>query len=44
MTLATFFKFYKHYKDTFDIEMRLKNANMTYSEASRKAQEAEEWL
>ena len=44
MTLATFFKFYKHYKDTFDIEMRLKNANVTFAEALKKAQKAEEWF
>jgi len=44
LTLTTFNKLYDHYKNTFDLEMRLKNANMTYSEAYTKSQEAEEWL
>ena len=44
MTLTTFNKFYKHYKDTFDLETRLRNANMTYQEAFRKTQKSEEWF
>lgn len=39
-----FNKLYEHYKDNFDIEMRLYKANMTYSEAYNKAQENEEWF
>lgn len=39
-----FSKFYTHYKNNWDMEMRLKNANVTYSEAYIKAQESEEWL
>lgn len=44
LTLTMFNKLYSHYKNNFDMEMRLKNANMTYEEAYKKSQEAEEWL
>ena len=44
LTVITFNKFYQRYKDTFDLEMRLKNANVTYEEALKKAQRQEEWL
>ena len=44
MTLTTFNKLYEHYKDIFDLEMKLKNANMTYKEAYNKAQRAAEWI
>lgn len=44
MTITLFNKLYKHYKDTFDLEMRLKNANITYEEAFNKAQQQEEWI
>ena len=39
-----FNKMYGHYKDNWDYEMRLSNANMTYAEAHIKAQQDEEWL
>lgn len=39
-----FMKLYQHYKDDFDLEMRLRNANMTYEEAFVKSQKAEEWF
>ena len=39
-----FNKLYKHYKNDFDLEMNLKNANMTYEKAYRKAQQQERWL
>ena len=39
-----FNKLYGHYKDNFDMEMRLKNANVTYAEAYIKSMEQEEWL
>lgn len=39
-----FNKLYGHYKDNFDIEMRLKNANATYREAFIKSQQDEEWF
>lgn len=44
LTLTLFNKMYKHYKDTFDMELRLKNANITYQEAFTKQQESEEWF
>ena len=44
MTITTFFKLYEHYKNDFSMEMRLKNANMTYEEAFIKQQEQEEWF
>lgn len=39
-----FNKLYGHYKDTWDLEMRLKNANMTYEEAYIKSMKDEEWI
>ena len=39
-----FNKLYGHYKDNFDFEMRLKNANETYREAFLKSQQDEEWF
>ena len=44
LTYTMFGKLYAHYKDDFDTEMRLKNANMTYAEAFAKAQKDEEWF
>ena len=44
LTLTLFNKLYKHYKDTFDIELRLKNNNLTYQEAFSKQQESEQWF
>ena len=44
LTLNLFYKLYKHYKNTFDLEMKLKNANVTYEEAKTKAQEEDEWF
>lgn len=39
-----FNRLYGHYKDNFDTEMRLNKANVTYSEAFLKSQQAEEWF
>ena len=39
-----FYKLYGHYKDNFDLEMRLRNANVTYEEAYQKQQADEEWF
>lgn len=39
-----FNKLYRHYKDNFDYEMRLKNANVTYAEAYAQSQKDEEWF
>lgn len=44
MTLTLFNKMYKHYQDTWSMEMRLSRANMTYEEAQKKAREAEDWF
>ena len=39
-----FKKMYGHYKNSWDLEMRLSKANMTYEEAWIKSQQDEEWL
>ena len=44
LTLTMFNKLYSHYKDTFDLEMRLYNSNMTYAEAHAKALKDAEWF
>lgn len=44
LTLTMFNKLYSHYKNNFDMEMRLFHANVTYQEAYEKAQKAEEWF
>ena len=44
MTLTMFNKLYGHYKNTFDMEMRLKKANVTYREAYEQSMKDEEWF
>ena len=44
LTLTMFNRLYSHYKNDWDLEMRLRNANVTYAEAFEKAQKAEEWF
>lgn len=44
LSLRMFYKLYGHYKDNFDYEMRLRNANVTYEEAFQKQQADEEWF
>lgn len=44
MTLTMFNKLYKHYKDNFDLEMRLMKNNVTYAELWIKSQQEEEWF
>ena len=39
-----FKKLYGHYKNSWDLEMRLSKTNMTYEEAWIKSQQDEEWL
>lgn len=41
LTLNLFLKLYKHYKDTFDIELALTKSGTTYAEAERKAYKQE---
>lgn len=44
LCLTNFNRLYKNYKNDFDMELRLKQANMTYAEAYIKSQKEEEWL
>lgn len=44
LTLTMFYKLYSHYKNNFDLEIKLKRANMTYQEAWEKSQSDEEWF
>lgn len=44
LTLAMFSKLYGHYKDTFDLELRIQLAGTTYAEAEAQAEKSEEWL
>ena len=44
LTLTAFNKLYRHYKNDFDLEMRLTAANTTYAEAHKKAQKDDEWF
>ena len=37
-----FRRLYKHYKNTWSLEMRLANANMTYDELEAKVKENED--
>ena len=44
MTFKLFNKLYQHYKDVFDLEMRLKARDMTYRELYKKSQQEDEWF
>lgn len=44
LTIKLFNRLYQHYKDNWDLEMRLSKANKTYAEIHAKAQNAEEWF
>jgi hypothetical protein len=44
LTITTFNKLYKHYKNDFDLEIQLKQHNITYEELYKKSLEAEEWF
>lgn len=44
MTYYLFNKLYAHYRNTWDLEMRLTQANMTYSELDRKQNRDDEWF
>ena len=39
-----FNKLYTHYKNDWDMEMRMRNANVTYADAYKNAMKAEEWF
>ena len=44
LTLRTFFKFYQHYKDDFDLELELKKLNKTYANIEAIQQQNDEWF
>ena len=44
LTFRLFNKLYQHYKNVFDLEMRLKNRDMTYRELYAKSQQEDEWF
>ena len=44
LTFRLFNKLYQHYKDVFDLEMRLKNRDMTYKELYARSQQEDEWF
>ncbi len=39
-----FNRLYSHYKDTWDMEMRLAKANVTYAENFERSQREQEWF
>lgn len=44
MTYTLFSKLYQHYKDDFDIEMRLRASGTTYEQLEEQAVKEEEWF
>ena len=44
LTVTTFNKLYKHYKDTFDLELMLTQSRTTYAKAYELQQQEEEWF
>lgn len=44
ITLTLFNKLYTHYKNAFDLELRLKQAGTTYAEAYKKLNQSLEWF
>ena len=44
LTLKMFGILYKHYKDDWDLEMKLRRSETTYHQAYLQAQKDEEWL
>jgi hypothetical protein len=44
LTLKMFNKLLGHYKDNWDLEMRLTQKNITYAEAYVRSQQEQEWL
>ena len=44
MTLSMFYKMYGHYKDNWDMEMRMFNANKTYADVFVLQQKDAEWF
>jgi hypothetical protein len=44
LTLRMFGRLYQHYKNDYDLEMRLWKADKTYADAHRMSQQDEEWF
>ena len=44
LTLWMFNKLYQHYKDNWDLEMRLRSLGLTYAETAKRVEEDEEWF
>lgn len=44
LTLTMFNKLYGHYKNMWDMEMRMTQSNMTYKELYLKSQQDDEWF
>lgn len=44
MTLRLFYKLYKHYKNTFDVEMLMSASQTTYEKLRIKSQKSDLWL
>jgi hypothetical protein len=44
MTLTTFNKLYKHYKDTFDLEMSLSASHTTYAKLKAKQELSDQYF
>lgn len=44
MTLTMFNKWYKHYKDSWDMETRMSKLNLTYKKVYEQSIKDEEWF
>lgn len=44
LTLRMFGRLYQHYKNDYDLELRLWKADKTYADAHRMSQQDEEWF
>jgi len=44
LTLRMFGRFYTHYKNDFDLELKLWKSNTTYADAHKQQQQDEEWF
>ena len=44
LTLRMFGRMYQHYKDDYDLEMKLWKSNTTYAEAHNRSQQEQEWF
>lgn len=44
LTFRLFSKLYQHYKDTFDMEMKMQRNGITYRQLAEQAETEEEWF